>query len=758
MALVEKFTFQVEKIYFHNEAKSYYVAKTTKGDTVTGIFAAVVGNYYTADGVWETHKTYGRQFKIESASMARMTTATELGCFLAVKLKGKGVGDAVIGHLVTACEEYKLDLEALLDEHKRTELVECVGKRNASKIDIILTNWPTIKPQADLVGPLLGYGLSAAMANECVNIFGSKAVDVVTNHPYSLILKVPGVSFLTADRIAMKVGRTAKTAPVRLHAALATGLREATANGDLGVPRQKLLTQTMPLVNEAIIENGKRKLAPGVDPVVPEPVLMQALDDLVSPKSSQAKSMFSEQLVESTDAKGTLVVWLKSLVLAEDSIALRLTEFNAEPRLDLVRRIPEFSSLMGATLAPEQQAAVEMALTHPVSVVTGGPGCGKSYLLKVILTALDAAGLRGSLAAPTGKAAKRITESTGRPAQTLHSLIGYRLDGKCTFNKSSTMASKYLVIDEASMVDTELMAAALNAAATDCRIIIVGDFDQLPSVGPGQVLRDIINSGEIPVTRLTKGFRFSGGIAQTARDITAGKYPTSSDDGKFVLVETEEPAQALLESVKQLIKEGVKEDEIQVLSPTHKGDAGCISLNKAMQALLNPDAVSATAGQRLQRDAGDVCVGDRVLQTKNDAPLNLVNGDIGWIDSIGTDSDTVVLSLADRAAPVKMSRQQAVNLNLAYAITVHKSQGAEAPYVLMALDKSATFMLRRNLVYTGVTRGSKKVILFAPPNTLASAVRRGEPIEGSRRTMLVSKIQKAFSSTNANAYDEDLVF
>lgn len=758
--MTTQYTFQISKIVFQNTDSGFCVVRTQSGDTVSGKFNAVDGQYYTADGKWEKHPTYGNQFKLESAVQSKMTTAKQLGCFLTAQLKGKKVGEVVIGNLVTACEEHGLNLEEMLDKHMKAELIECVGKRNASKVDILLATWPTIKPQADILGPLLGYGLSEAMANACIELFGASAVKTVESQPYSLILKVPGVSFLTADRIATKVGRISKTNPTRLFAALTTGLREATAMGDLGVPRKKLLTQTMPLVNESIIENGRRKLAPGVVPVVPEEVLTQALDALINaPKKDFVNISFSDQLMEAPDAKGNMVVWQKSLVIAEDKIAARLAQFNAPARMDLVARLPEFTSALSATLAPEQQAAVEMALTAPVSVVTGGPGCGKSYLLKVILKALDDAGLKGNLAAPTGKAAKRITESTGRFAQTLHSLIGYRLDGRCTFNQVEPLTSQYLVIDEASMVDTELMAATLVAARNNCRIIIVGDFDQLPSVGPGQVLRDIINSGEIPVTRLTKGFRFSGGIAKTARAVTAGEYPESSEDGQFVLVETEEPAKALIEAVKQLVEEGVREDDIQVLSPTHKGDAGCIALNKAMQALLNPQ--EDPNSNRLKRDSGDICAGDRVLQSKNDATLNLVNGDIGWIDSIGGDSDQIELSLPDRKKPLQLNKLQALNLNLAYAITVHKSQGAEAPYVLMALDKSATFMLRRNLVYTGVTRGSKRVMLFSPPNTLASAIRRGEPIEGSRRTMLVDKIQKAFNPVKEISYsdhEETLVF
>lgn len=739
MSKIETLTFQVAEIKMVKEG--WAAVRTTRGDNVSGKFAARAGYCYKAEGRWETHPVYGPQYKLDSAVSVSIKTPEALGRFLALQLKGKGVGETVIGALVESCVADNLDLEELLDKSRRDILVECVGSRNAKKVDVLLDIWPKIKPAADLMSPLLGYGLSEAMAETVIGLYGKKAVEMVEDHPYDLILKVDGVSFLTADRIAMKVGRVSKLDPLRLRAALSTGMRDATTNGDIGVPRKQLLTKTMPLVNESILENGRRKLAPGVVPVVSETCLAGVLDDMIRGKYLDEDGMecgFSSNLLEFSDDKGDLVVWYKPLIEAEELIAKRLGQFSAPARSDLVARINEFADKQGASLAPEQYASVAMALSHPVSVVTGGPGTGKSFLLKVLLSALDAAGLHGSLVAPTGKAAKRITESTGRKAQTIHSLIGYAPGGKCAFDQSCPLPANYLVIDEASMVDTELMAALLNASDNRCRIIIVGDVDQLPSVGPGQVLRDIIRSGTVPVTRLTKGFRFSGGIATAARTINSGVLPESSEDGQFVVMDTDTPTQDLLEKVKELLRSGVKEDDIQVLSPTHRGDAGCTALNKAMQALLNPEPRGGTK-YRLRRDNGDIRVGDRVIQVKNDKELKIVNGDIGWVDGLTSDLE-VTFSLADREQPVKMSQKQAQHLNLAYAITVHKSQGAEAPYVLLALDKSATFMLRRNLVYTGVTRGSKQVIVFASRTTLAGAVHRGEPAQGSRRTSLVRRL------------------
>lgn len=749
-AKIETLSFQVAEIKFAKEG--FHIVRTTRGDNVSGKFAARIGHCYKAEGKWETHPTYGPQYKLESAVSIRMTSPEALGRFLVLQLKGKNVGEAVIGALVEAVQADNLDLEELLDKGQRDILVECVGSRNAKKIDVLLDIWPKIKPAADLMSPLLGYGLSEAMAETVLAIYGKSAIRMVEDFPYELILRVDGVSFLTADKIAMKVGRIEKTDPIRLRAAMATGMRDATTSGDIGVRRKNLLDKTMPFVNDAIMENGRRKLAPGVVPVVSRELLSKILDEMIRgvyTETDGSECGFSSNLMEFPDDKGEMVVWYRPLIEAEELIAERLAEFNAPARLDLVARVAEFAAKLGAKLAPEQHTAVEMVLKHPVSIVTGGPGCGKSFMLKVVLAALDAAGLKGNLVAPTGKAAKRITESTGRAAQTIHSLIGFAPGGRCAFHQGTPLPAKYLVIDEASMVDTELMAAVLNAVSNGCRVIIVGDVDQLPSVGPGQVLRDLIRSGVLPCTRLTKGFRFSGGIAAAARTINAGVLPESSDDGQFVVVDTETPTQDLLEMVKSLLREGVNQDDIQVLSPTHRGDAGCTALNKAMQGLLNPEARDGSS-QKLRRDNGDILVGDRVIQVKNDRELKLVNGDIGWVDGLSSDL-VVTFSLPDREKPVMMSRNQAQHLNLAYAITVHKSQGAEAPYVLMALDPSASFMLRRNLVYTGVTRGSKKVIVFASRTTLAGAVHRGEPAEGSRRTSLVNKLNARFPAKAAVA-------
>lgn len=758
MATTEQFTFQVETIVF-SKSDGFHIVKTAHGDSVKGKFVPKVGYFFKAEGVWKDNPPYGQVFVLESAVGIVPPDAKSLGRFLVIAMRGKGVGEAVIGSLVDACNEHGMNLEELLDKNQRAELVDCVGSRNAKKIDILLAEWPNLKPAADLMSPLLGYGLTPAQAEQLVALYGKNAKDRVETDPYGLIVTLDGVSFVTADKIAMRVGRVAKNDPIRLRAALSTGIRDATTNGDVGVRRKTLIDKTMPLVNESVLENGRRKLAPGVEPEITPEMLLQSIDEMVNGTGKPCS--FSRALLEAEDAKGEIVVWYRPLWEAEERIATRMAAFNAAPRPDLVPLVAVKAMELGHALEPEQQLAVETALMHPVSIVTGGPGTGKSYLLKVLLKTFDAAGgpvvmtpgvahslgLVGYQVAPTGKAAKRISEATGRAAKTVHSLIGFTGGKLAAFDQLCPLPAKYLVVDEASMMDTELMAALLCACEDDCRIIIVGDVDQLPSVGPGQVLRDLIRSGLIAVTRLVKARRFSGGIAEAAGQVRMGVVPESTKDGQFVFIDTESPAQELMEAVKKLLADGVNQDDIQVLAPTHKGEAGCVSLNQVMQTLLNPEPSGASKSlQRLKRDDGDIRINDRVIQVKNDKELKLVNGDVGYIESIDSTSGKTELGLPDRDKPVLMDKTQTNHLKLAYAITVHKSQGAEAPYILIALDPQATFMLTRALVYTGITRGKQKVMVFSALSTFTRAVRKGEPPEGSRRTALLPKLIEAFAS------------
>ncbi len=757
----ETLVFQIDHIVYSN-GTGFFIVRTTDGEGVSGKFNAKEGYCYQAQGQWDrtsdAARRYGPTFKVESAAAAELAKAGSIAKYLAIQFrsKGLGVGEVFLTNLGQSCEDEGLDLRELLNHGKYETLIELVGKRNAKKVGILLEKWPGLKPQADLISPLLGYGLTEAQAEELIALYGNDALKRLKADPYGLITVLDGISFLRADRIARTLGVKLQD-PVRLRAAIATAIGNATSLGDLGVTRHKLLREVGLLVNETVIDGNRRVLDPDTPIVVPEEMVSQMLDTMLEGRATEADGSpcrFSAKLAQQEDEKGNPAIWFRPLLDAEDKICERLGSFNAPELFDLAARAKELAAEIGMhSISDEQLSALRLALTHPVIIVTGGPGTGKSYFLKALLHAYARAGLDGHLAAPTGKAAKRISEATGRAASTMHALIGYRGGADVQFSAIEPLQGQFLVIDEASMSDVSILALTLDAVRDNCRVVLLGDVDQLPSVGPGQVLRDLIRSERIPVVRFTHGHRFSGGIATAARAINAGQMPESSEDGSFVFVDTETPHVELMEYARSLYKSGVSLDDIQILSPTHKGASGCQALNLVAQSCFNPNAKLAGPGSpRLRRDSGDILIGDRVIQVKNMAAFNLMNGDMAWLDDINQMASNVALLVDGRKDPLEIPLANANHLNLGYAITVHKSQGAEAPYVLIAVDRTATFMLRRNLIYTAVTRGKEKVVVFASKDVISRAAHRGEPQEGSRRTLLAKKLRERIPSLGARSH------
>jgi exodeoxyribonuclease V alpha subunit len=749
----ETLIFQVAEIRYAKETDGFAIVRSTDGDSIKGQFRPKLGYCYSATGTWDRTslraKQYGPTFVVSVANAVELAANAPLGRFLAIQCKnlGLGIGEVFLTNLVTSCDEEHLALRDLLNHGEKSVLLELVGKRNARKVDILTDKWPEMKPQADLISPLLGLGFSPAQADTLILKYQAQAMEVVRNDPYGLITFLDGVGFLRADRIARLTG-VAFTDTRRIRAALSYAIREATSKGDLGVPKAELLSATRLLLNATVKEGNKLKLDPNAALLVPDALTEKVLDEMLSGLAKEADGSacrFSATLREQPDEKGKAAIWFAPLLDAEDAICDRLRAFQA-PALEELAAHPEdiVARAKMPALSQEQIAALRTALLSPVVIVTGGPGTGKSFFLKALLQAYRMAGLSGDLAAPTGKAAKRISQATGKIARTMHSLIGYTGGNDVKFDEGTPLDSQYLVIDEASMADVSIIAKTLQAARDSCRIVILGDVDQLASVGPGQVLRDLIRSKAIPVVRFTKGFRFSGGIAQAARQINSGVMPETTADEAFTLVDTDQPHVAIMEYAEKLYRSGVALTDILLLSPRHKGDAGCEALNRVAQQRFNPNAASAVEQKRrLRRDSGDILIGDRVIETKNFAGFDVMNGDMGWLDDIDTGTSTVSLVLDDKDKVLEVPMEVAERLRLGYAITVHKSQGAESPYVLIALDSAAAFFLQRSLIYTAVTRGKVKTVVFGSRNTLARAVHKGEPEEGSRRTLLASKIRAA---------------
>ena len=741
-----------------------------------------LGESYSVYGAEVTHPQYGPQFKFTTlaALVQKKVDMKNMGPYLTQKLKGTGTGELTINTIVAATGD-KLGhyLDAVADADGRSkeivsetvseqicqDLAEYLSKATGKSekdiptgkfkkhIQALFDKWKEARPQADLLSPLLGFGLSMAQAKQAVEVYGEKAVRSISEKPYDLMLTVDGISFFRADEIARRIGKIGLDSEVRIKAGLVYGLQQVTSLGEVGVKRSVLVSRTMLLVNEAVTDKatGRKSLKPGVDPLISKGRLDEVINSMLAKSQEILKPSpddvceFSNNLIKGLDAKGDEIIWYKVLLDSENNIATKLSQLCAPDRPDLLPYIRDVAVKPGSTLAPEQLAAVRAVFANPVSVITGGPGCGKTHVLKTVLGIAQMAGLKVELAAPTGKAAKRMREATGRMASTLHSLVGYG---------SARIETDLLIVDEFSMVDIDILSLALNAMNSRCRLLIVGDVDQLPSVGPGQVLRDIINSDTIPVTRLTKVFRqgAGSGIILAAQQINSGCIPESSSDGQFEVVYTDNPAQSLLEVVQKLKKSGQDMDQVQVLSPVHKGDAGCVALNKGMQQICNP-MLKPKAGQTplfLARDNGNIFCGDRVINNKNMRDVGLVNGDVGMVDTL-SDNSKLSVAIFGIDKPVNLDSTTAQHLSLAYTITVHKSQGAESSVILLALDRGATFLLTRNLVYTAVTRGVDKVVVFTSESTLATAVHKGEPAEGSRRTSLRERLKEAFSQTTRRA-------
>ena len=684
---------------------------------------------------------------LERKQVAEFTTNENLAQYLIKKLNVAGVGPTTLMGMAKNASAAGYALIDVLNARNKAALLAITPPRQLKKItpklDEILEGWKILRPNADYISPLIGFGLNPAQASEAIAWLGDEVLLRVKTNPYDLMLGVTGVSWNTSDKIAKTLGLSWLN-KTRLRAALSFGMEQATSTGNIGVDKATLIKSTMLLVNDTELVDGRRVYAQGAELIVSVQVLEAELHEMLEESKDDAKKScgFADRLVQSNDAAGVLIIWYKPFLDMESRISRDLLNHHVPANTALVRLA--LNNADRYSLAPEQLQAVTTAFSSPVSILTGGPGCGKTHTLKTVMYLAQEAGLRVVLGAPTGKAAKRMSEVTGEKASTLHSLVGFGgRDGQ-------PIKADVLIIDEMSMADVEIFSLVLRALEDvrgSCRLLLVGDVDQLPSVGAGQVLRDIINSHAFPLTRLTRIFRqgANSGIIDAAMAINSGKTPQTSLDGQFEVRYTDEPDKLIVQEMAMLLRKGMSAHDIQVLSPSHKGPAGCTVLNNVLQTLCNPELQRTNAIElpALIQDKSKIYPMDKVLNHKNNAALGIVNGDIGEVTWIDPKTRTATLTLHGSELEVNMPSAACMNLTLAYAITVHKSQGAESPIVFVALSDSAKFMLNRNLLYTAVTRGVKKVILFTTAGSLAYALRKGEPQEGSRKTSLCLRLTEA---------------
>lgn len=719
----EELTGQIASILYADQDSGYTVLRLVvpgHREPVTAVgtlLSASPGENLRLVGEWTRHPRFGRQFKITEAHAQVPVTAEGIEKYLGSGLI-KGIGPEMARRIVA---RFGVEaLEVIEKSPARLGEVEGIGPKRIGQIGAA---WGEQRDVREVMVFLQSHGVSPAFAARIFRQYGRRAVQVVRDNPYRLAEEVLGIGFLTADRIAERLG-VARDSPARLEAGLLHTLHESAEEGHCYLPESELLERAGELLQA---------------PAAP-------LQDAVS-----AASRAGRVLVEPLPGdKGGRAVYLPALHAAETGVALNLRRLLDAPA---ARRKPaaapwnRIQPRLGFELAPAQRQAVEAALRDKVLVVTGGPGTGKTTIMRSVLAVFQDLGLRTLLAAPTGRAAKRLSEVTGQEARTIHRLLEYsQKEGGFRRGLDNPLACDLLVIDEASMVDVSLMYQLLKAVPDTAALILVGDADQLPSVGPGNVLRDIIGSRRVPVAQLTEIFRQArdSRIVVNAHRIRQGLQPLAAppegeagaqEDFFFIQQEDPERAAAL---VLQLLTERIPRRfgldplrDIQVLTPMHRGAVGVQSLNARLQEALNPD------GRPVGHGARELRIGDRVMQMRNDYERDVYNGDVGHVRSLSAELQELVVEFDSR--PVRYDFADLDEIALAYAVSVHKAQGCEFPAVVVPVMTQHYVLLQRNLLYTAVTRGRRLVVLVGTRKALAIAVRNDKPLQ--RFTRLAERLR-----------------
>ena len=691
----------VERVTFHNEENGFSVLRVqVRGRrdlvTVVGHAASISsGEFIQADGGWVNDRVHGVQFTATSLKSVPPTTVEGIEKYLGSGLV-KGIGPHFAKRLVDA---FGVEVFDVIDrDPERLQSVGGIGRVRAQRI---IDAWRDQKAVREIMVFLHSHGVGTSRAVRIFKTYGADAVARITENPYRLAADIHGIGFLTADRIAGSLG-IEKTAMIRARAGIGYTLAEALDEGHCGLPVTTLREQASKLLE------------------IPVDLVNRAVDAEVEAQTVIRDTVEDEECL-----------FLAGLYAAERQIASRILSLAAGTpgwqAIDAEKALPWVESRLGITLARLQAEALRMAVRTKFLVITGGPGVGKTTLMNAILAVLRARNVRMALCAPTGRAAKRLSETTGLEAKTLHRLL--EVDPKTggfRRQESHPLECDLLVVDETSMVDVPLMFALLRAVPPRAAVILVGDVDQLPSVGPGQVLADIINSARVPVVRLTEVFRQASEsrIIVNAHRINHGEMPelTPAAESDFYFTEVEDPehgARRLLQIVHERIPAKFGLDparEVQVLCPMNRGTLGARSLNAELQKLLNP----ATGLPSVERFGWVYAVGDKVMQVENDYDKDVYNGDIGFVTTVDESQQQLLVDFDGRSVPYEFGELD--QLVLAYATTIHKSQGSEYPAVVIPISTQHYPMLQRNLVYTGVTRGRRLVVLVGQRKALAIAV------------------------------------
>ncbi len=696
----------IERITFQAEDSGYTVARLQTGEeelvTVVGQMAAVqVGEGVRLEGEWISHPQYGKQFKFTHYSAVYPATVEGIRRYLGSGLI-KGIGPVTAQRIVT-----HFGIETLqVIEQEPDRLLEVPGT-GPKRLEIIKRGWQAQRQIKDVMVFLQSHGVSTAYAVKIYKHYGDQAISQVRANPYCLERDIWGIGFLTADRIARNLG-VGTDAPERVEAGLRYVLNQASDEGHVFLPREELLraAQKELDLDPALLAGGVERLA-----------------------AQEGAVLDGER------------VYLPPLYHAEAGIAVSLRRLAQGPGRGAAGQveaaIARIEKQLGIQYAENQREGLKAASQSKVMVLTGGPGTGKTTITKGIIALFEQQGLRLLLGAPTGRAAKKLSEATGKPARTLHRLLGFKPPKGFEHHQDNPLKTDALIVDEVSMIDTSLMHSLLRAVPAAARLVLVGDVDQLPSVGAGKVLRDLIASRTLPVVRLTHIFRQAqqSQIITNAHRVNQGQFPHIDNRAArdFFFIEEEEP-----ERVASLIQELCSQrlprrygldpvEEIQVLAPMYRGETGANNLNQALQQCLNPQ------GRGWKRGNTEYRVGDKVMQVRNNYDKGVFNGDVGRIKAIDAENQAMAVQFDEE---VEYEFSELDELVLAYAVSVHKSQGSEYRAVVMPLTTQHYLMLQRNLLYTAITRGKERVVVVGSKRAIHIAVRNDRV---ARRTTFLAE-------------------
>lgn len=690
---MQKLRCVVERITYQNPENGYSVMRVkVKGydelvTLVGNLLEVPAGSVLLCEGDWKVDKRYGSQFVAQTWEEVMPATLYGIEKYLGSGLV-KGIGPKFAQLIVS---RFGLDtIEIIETDIKRLYEVPGIGQKRVEKI---AESWEKQKDIKNVMLFLQGYGVSTAYAAKIYRQYGKESIDTVKTNPYKLADDIWGIGFKTADTIASKMGYE-KNDLRRLKSGVTYTLSHMAEEGNVYAEEEQLVKSAIELLD------------------ADEAPVRQAISEMLQ----------SEDLIADAEA-----IYMPPFYYAEVGTANRLNKLMDCVEGSLFNIIPDISVIskqIGVEYDEVQAEAIREAASSKVMVLTGGPGTGKTTTTQGIIAALKAMGLRILLAAPTGRAAKRMSEATGMEAKTIHRLLEYNPKDGYKRNDDNPLEGDALIVDECSMIDLLLMNNLMKAIPAGMRLVLVGDIDQLPSVGAGNVLRDIIDSKRIPVIRLTRIFRQAqeSRIVMSAHAINKGVFPDTSN-GKhtdFFFIQQEDPEQAV-ETIVKLVKERLPNaykrptSDIQVLTPMQRGVVGAANLNMALQNVLNPGQVS------LYRSGYSFRQGDRVMQLRNNYDKEVFNGDLGYIERVDMEDRTLFVCFDGRTVEYDVSELD--ELTLAYATTIHKSQGSEYPIVVMPVLMTHYVMLQRNLIYTGITRAKKICVLVGTKKALSFAIR-----------------------------------